>query len=672
MCIKSCLSSLLIVTFSQHVMAETTRELSPILIQSDEPTFGLKLDPKSNKYSQSAQDGAAFLKHISGFSIIRKGGKSGDPVFRGFAGSRLGILVDGEEMYGGCGGRMDPPTSYISPYNFDEVLMIKGPQTVLYGPGHTAGTIIFNHHFQRPDTTFVEGKASALFGSYGRHDFAGNARFASPNASLHIGSTKTHSNDYQDAHHQRIHSGYTHWDGQAQLYLTPDNKTTIGLFGNLGDGKAAYADRMMDGSRFRKNRYALSFEKKYISPLISAVEMRLYQNKTDHVMDNFSMRSHPVGDQHFNASNPNRTVTGAKLMATLTPNDELMIIAGTDTRYDRHQLRMAMNQSSAADAVNAYRHLPKNTTAQFRQTGVFEETTWTPAPAHKWVTGFRYDWYQTTDRRSSALAQTTRNQRYSNRLFSGFIRYEHELSALSHYYVGFGHAARTPDFWERLHHSSAHTSAFFSVKPEKVNQIDTGLQYKSDDLSAFASLFISHISDYILINWDQDVTRNVNAYVYGGEFGGRYKITPAWSTSATVTYVYGHNQSDHKPLAQQPPPEIKTSLDYHDDDYAIGTQYRLVAPQHRLDIGAGNIVSNGKDTGPSSGFSVVDVYAGWQPNKQLKINVGIDNIFNKSYAEHLSKSGQTAGISDVPLFPLNTQIKEPGRTYWLKMQLLLN
>ena len=39
----------------------------------------------------------------------------GDPVFRGMAGSRLGILLDGQEVLGGCGGRMDPPTAYIYP-----------------------------------------------------------------------------------------------------------------------------------------------------------------------------------------------------------------------------------------------------------------------------------------------------------------------------------------------------------------------------------------------------------------------------------------------------------------------------------------------------------------------------------------------------------------------------
>ena len=46
-------------------------------------------------------------------------------------------------MDGTCGGRMDPPTNYITPQNYDQVEVIKGPQTVQYGPTGSAGTIIF-------------------------------------------------------------------------------------------------------------------------------------------------------------------------------------------------------------------------------------------------------------------------------------------------------------------------------------------------------------------------------------------------------------------------------------------------------------------------------------------------------------------------------------------------
>jgi iron complex outermembrane receptor protein len=43
------------------------------------------------------------------------------------------------------------------------------------------------------------------------------------------------------------------------------------------------------------------------------------------------------------------------------------------------------------------------------------------------------------------------------------------------------------------------------------------------------------------------------------------------------------------------------------------------------------------------------------------ITGGIDNLLNKTYAEHLSKSGAL-----IPGFVMMTHINEPGRTFWLK------
>ena len=120
-----------------------------------------------------ANDGADILKNISGFSIIRKGGTDGDPVLRGMAGSRLGILVDGESISGGCGSRMDPPTSYIFPNIYDNVTIIKGPETVLHGPGNAAGVVLFERDFKRLAASEADLMASVMGASYGRFDGLG-------------------------------------------------------------------------------------------------------------------------------------------------------------------------------------------------------------------------------------------------------------------------------------------------------------------------------------------------------------------------------------------------------------------------------------------------------------------------------------------------------------------
>ena len=52
-------------------------------------------DPRAPRQPVPAHDGADYLKNIPGFSVIRKGGTDGDPVFRGMAASRRPKLSRG-------------------------------------------------------------------------------------------------------------------------------------------------------------------------------------------------------------------------------------------------------------------------------------------------------------------------------------------------------------------------------------------------------------------------------------------------------------------------------------------------------------------------------------------------------------------------------------------------
>src|SRR5690606_8531806 len=132
---------------------------------------------------------------------------------------------------------------------------------------------------------------------------------------------------------------------------------------------------------------------------------------------------------------------------------------------------------------------------------------------------------------------------------------------------------------------------------------------------------------------------------FGGEIDAAYQITPHWKAMSTLSYVHGTNNTDGKPLAQQPPLELRLDTSYTKGNYSVGALWRIVAPQTRFDIGSGNIVSNGKDLGRTGGFGVLSVNAGWVAAPSLRLTAGVDNVLNKTYAEHLSKSGQSAGIS---------------------------
>jgi len=52
---------------------------------------------------------------------------------------------------------------------------------------------------------------------------------------------------------------------------------------------------------------------------------------------------------------------------------------------------------------------------------------------------------------------------------------------------------------------------------------------------------------------------------------------------------------------------------------------------------------------------------------ELLITAGIDNLFDKAYAEHISRAG--AAVSG---YEVTDKVNEPGRTWWLKAQWKFN
>lgn len=652
----------------QAVLSQPVRALSPVVVTApaaDEPLV-VRTDPKAPRQPVPAHDGADFLKSIPGFSVIRKGGTDGDPVLRGFSGSRLGILLDGQEIYGGCGGRMDPPTAYVYPESYDRVTVLKGPQSVRYGAGQSAGVALFERDVKRMESFGWKANGSLTVGSFGRNDQMADVLIGGPLGYVRAGGTRAQADDYEDGDGNSVHSEYLRWSSHAAIGWTPDDKTRVELSGGVSDGEAAYADRGMDGKKFKREHVSLMFERKRMGGLVDEIEGRVYYNYIDHVMDNYSLRDVPAGKKYM-VSNPDRYTMGARLSATLRLAPDWKLVFGGDAKDDRHRSRMSGPRNSAGEASAAYRSMDRSDNMHFEQRGLFAESTWSPTEVDRVVGGLRVDWHEVKDKRAASKSSTA-GQTDRRTLTSGFLRYERDFGTGSTWYAGLGHSERFPDFWERMKGSpSGGNSAFLSTKPEKLNQLDIGTSWRSGDFALSASAFYSRVDDYILIDWNRNRTRNVDAAVMGGELDASWQFHPAWQGVASLAYVYGKNRTDGTPLAQQPPLEARLGLNYAQGPYSAGVLWRLVASQNRYDEGMGGIA--GKDLGSTGGFGVLSLNAGWRPNKTVLLTAGVDNVLNKTYAEHLSRAGV-----DIPgnVSFVDQRINEPGRVFWLKAQIALD
>lgn len=655
-------------SIDRAIIAKQTAPLPEVVVTAPQMSLPLTVvtDPKAPRQPVPAHDGADYLKTIPGFSVVRKGGTDGDPVFRGMAGSRLNIAMDGQQILGGCGGRMDPPTAYIFPAEYDSITLIKGPQTVLYGPGSSAGTVLFERSTQRVAPGLALN-SSIMAGSFGRHDEVSRARYSLSDFYAEAGATRSHSDDYHDGDGRPVHSSYTRWSGRAAFGWTPDNNTLLELSVAKSDGRAAYADRGMDGARFARSSIGLKFQKRNLSPMIRKVEAQIYLNYIDHVMDNYSVRS-PARDSMLMAMNPDRTTQGGRAAITLNLSDTMQLVTGFDMQSNVHTSRMGMGMTP--EAVS-YQNSPRVADARFQNVGLFGELTQHLGKNEnsRIITGLRTDFWQASDERKSSANSGNITHR-NDALRSGFTRFEHDLTGSpTTLYAGIGIAERFPDYWELISKQSATGTSAFGIRPEKTTQLDIGALYQSGPWNLTASAFYSHVNDFILIQsgvtkrpkTDISISRNIEASTWGGEIGATYALNQQWKLDGSLNAVRGDNLTDKTPLAQMPPLESKFGLTFDNHIWSLASMVRSVAAQKRFDLHKGNIA--GQDLGASSGFTIFSINAGWKPRKDVLITSGIDNITNKVYAEHLSRSG-----TPLPGYEQTSRINEPGRMIWVKAQ----
>jgi iron complex outermembrane receptor protein len=644
-------------------------EVTVITGVKTENPLTLETDPKAPRQPLPAQDGADYLKTIPGFSVIRKGGTSGDPIFRGMAGSRVSLMLNGDMVLGGCGSRMDPPTAYVFPETYDRIRLVKGPQTVLYGPGNSAAVVLFERDYERMVEAGWKFHGSLLGGSFGRNDEVLDVQGGTPDFYLRGMATQSQQDNYKDGEGNEFHSQYDRWNTSLALGWTPSDDITLELNGSLSDAEAAYADRGMDGSKFARENISTKFIAKNLTAWWQKLEAQVYYNYVDHVMDNYSLRDAMMPM----ASNPDRQTQGARIVATFLPGSSAEFIVGIDTQTNKHTNRSTMNQN-----MMPYQNADRVEDAYFQQLGIFGEWTQNFENRQRLIAGLRLDDWSAEDKRamlninSNPLANPTANQESNENLSSGFLRYEKDFTPFT-FFTGIGHTERFPDYWELFSKESADSISAFLSKPEETTQLDLGFIYNKHRLKSSVSVFYNEIDNYLLIQSrfnkpagsgtrTATITRNIDATTWGLEADISYALTDNWKAEISFASVRGTNETDDTHLSQIPPIEVRAGFNYENSKWSAGMFWRAVGDQDRVDINKGNIV--GQDISTSDSFNVLSINAGWRAHKNLLITTGIDNLLDETYAEHISRAGaMIAGYDQT------TRINEPGRTFWLKAQL---
>lgn len=659
-------AAICVACYSSIVMANEAmpvQTFAPIVVTSaagnDANGLIVRADPKQPIQPIPASDGADYLQSIVGFSSVNSGaGTNGDVTFRGMFGSRIKILTDGTENLGACPSRMDSPTSYISPESYDRISVIKGPQTVQYANTGSAATVIFERTPEQFDQDQnYRGQASVLMGSFGRLDHNVEVAAGDEQKYIRLNTNRSVSNSYQDGDGTTVPSDWERWNADLALGWTPDADTWVELTGGKADGEAVYAGRVMDGSKFARESLGLRVEKHNVTDVIQKIEAQVNYNFNDHVMDNFSLRQ---------VDEPNKamTVTRRTLNSRLSMThewDKLQLVSGVDSQLNKHAGGM---YHSTKPMMNS----PVTTDMEFQSIGGFGELSYDLGDDNKVVSGLRIDQVN--------IDSVKRGIDRKETLPSAFIRFEntHPEHDDGKTYIGLGYVERVPDYWElfKTDLNGEALSTFKDLKTEKTLQLDLGYQHHHGALNSWISAYTGLINDYILINYDADKqtghginaadSKNVDATIAGAEAGIGYQFSDAIQADISAMYAWGENTTDNTPLPQISPLEARVNLRYVQDKYNFGLLWRVVDGQSRISEREGNIV--GYDNKQSAGFGTLSLNGSYHVMDSVDISVGVDNVLNRTYTEHLNKMGASGtGL------PTTEQFNNMGRNYWARVSM---
>lgn len=677
-----------IVVMSNTIDEGNQMHLDPIHITGQihlNPAFSaVKTEASCSGHSS---DGGSLLRNINGVSCSRFGGRGIEPFIRGQSQTQLNVLLDGGYVHGGCPNRMDPPTSWAALGTYESVVVEKGVESLTHGSGGSGGTILFQRDTEQ--VLKVQGSHTRVRTGFSNGPIESDLSFDSAHQRnwgyLRAFGQSKKARNYKDGNGQEVRSSFDHFQMGAVLGILPSQEVKWEItFENHRFIDALYPGAGMDSPQESSQLFRLKHERLPDLFWVRTLKVDAYHSDVEHIMDNYSLRSpptdpasHPMsGQDMLRRTSTNSVVSGAKisLNAWMGPFD-----------LEYGVSLMHIKRSAQLDKIDA----PLGTLTYMwpdtanEQLGIFIEGERSFSGKGLFKAGIRLDAFRSkATRASSPGLLTDPNSAYreyygvnANHVddyeLSALFRYEHFFNDDFGAHLSLSQTARPADETERYinkWHSSANQQRWVgnpTLSPEVHRQGELGLIFRPDSFELRGSVFIDFIENFILRdsargqlgvlqNDNADIYRNVDARLHGWEVEAEQKFTEEWSILTMLSQTRATNTTDaDRPIAQTPPLEGLVELGYERESFEFSLTCRFASNQKRIDL------YSKQEVGPSSGYGVVDFKAMIQAGRNWTLHLGVDNLLDHNYAEHINRSN----LMD----PTATRVNEPGRSAWVDL-----
>ena len=661
---------------------DTTEKLEEIIVLGR----SISMQSASVKVEkQMVMDTASTLKQMPGADVNVNGRVTGIAQYRGMYGDRVAVTIDGLGMIGGGPNAMDTPLSYVSPMITEALVLERGIPGVASAPESVGGHV----DAKLARGSFSDSADFGLAGTLGtRYSGNGNSstsvgRITAANAShkLSLIAEADRADDISTPAGNIFPSRLSR-DRADVSYAFSDNNTEFLLFAGILDtedaGTPALAmdisiiDTQIYGTRFRTD----------LTPNV-LVDASIGYNDVYHEMDNFSLRTAPDNPMGYRQNTATGSGTNFEVAATMGIGDNSLRF-GVDGRMAAHE-SLISNPENPMFLIENFSEVQRDLVGVF---AVWQRST----DDSDWELGLRFNEITSdagtvsasglmgmmgdaADALASSFNDAARDNRFSN--IDAVAKYRRPVFANAELHLELGSKMRAPSYqelflWLPLQATGGLADGRnyignLDLESERSNEINIGLGWSGGKFEISPQIFFKKVDNYIQGVPSNNMAANmlsvmmsgavalefanVDAEIYGFDLAWKYQVTDKVFLDGLAAYTRGRRTDVDDNLYRLAPLNASVAVNYVAANWAAKTEVIGYAQQDKVSA------FNGEQ--PSAGYGVLNASATWNPWEAVRLEGRVDNLFDRSYQNHLAGVNRVAG-SDIPV---GTKLYGAERTF---------
>ena len=671
----SILSAAVALTAASPAFAAEGNEQSPDTIVVTAPRLtATDAATEADEELSTGPDGAAFIARQPGAALVANGALSGQVQMRGLFGERILLRINGQRFATGGPNAMDPAMHYAPMMLIDRVEIARGISPVRDGPGLGGGVntvlkharfgtgaslspqIDLSSQYRSVDDSVAMGGLVALasdslrLGVIGSYEAGDDTRFPGGR----IGSTSFHRAVYG------VQAGFRAGPGEFSLeYRRQDT------------GRSGNPPFAMDIVYFHTDFARAGFE----GDLDDNLRLEVHANYTgvSHRMNNYELRPAPTTALTRQSDTYADTMGADASLRFGSAGRHIRIGADFELIDKGYMLYNPLSPAffihpldrAKSDRVGGYVELRNGFGAIESELGLRIDRHGASTGASRYGPGVPAGPVNLT----KAFALADRN--WSGTSVDASLRLWADMGAFTPR-LTLAHKTRAPSLIERYSWLPTEASGGLAdgniyvgdvhLKIEKAWIAELGFDWQGDNAYARPVVYYRRIEDFIqgvpfdstpgildtpveiVSNGSGDPTplrfANTDARIWGADIAFGAKIVGPLRLDGVASYVRAERTDIADNLYRMAPANGRLAMSWAESRWSISIESQFVARQTRVSV------TNSE--APSAGHVLANIAGYWVIRDGIRLDLGIQNLFDSYYLEHLAGYNRITG-SDVPL-----------------------